>query len=57
MTTERYNYLMWDHFGEPEATLTEQEIKAGWHFCPDWDFLLIGPGDPEMDCCGCGIEV
>jgi hypothetical protein len=28
------------------------------HYCPDWDFLLIGLGDPEMACCTCvdGLE-
>lgn len=23
------------------------------HTCPDWDFLFIRPGDPEMECCTC----
>lgn len=23
------------------------------HKCPDWDYLLIKPGDPEMHCCWC----
>jgi hypothetical protein len=23
------------------------------HHCPDWDFMFICPGDPEMDCCTC----
>lgn len=23
------------------------------HHCPDWDFLFIRPGDPEMECCLC----
>lgn len=23
------------------------------HHCPDWDFDLIRPGDPEMECCTC----
>lgn len=23
------------------------------HHCPDWDFLFIRPGDPEMECCVC----
>ena len=24
------------------------------HLCPDWDFMLLVPGSPEMDCCTCG---
>lgn len=27
---------------------------AAGHHCPDWDFLFIRPGDPEMECCLCG---
>jgi hypothetical protein len=23
------------------------------HYCPDWDYLLIGPGMPEMEACLC----
>ena len=23
------------------------------HACPDWDYLVIGPGDPEMAGCTC----
>lgn len=23
------------------------------HGCPDWDFMWIKPGDPEMECCTC----
>lgn len=26
------------------------------HHCPDWDFLFIRPGDPEMECCICSPE-
>lgn len=37
------------------ACLTEQEIIEGWHFCPDWDYLLIGPMTPEMEACTCHI--
>jgi hypothetical protein len=27
------------------------------HFCPGRDFLLIKPGDPEMDSCTCRTEL
>ena len=26
------------------------------HECPDWDFLEIEEGDPEMQCCSCEFE-
>lgn len=25
------------------------------HFCPDWDFLLLTDGDPDLECCTCGF--
>ena len=33
--------------------LTPEEIAAGWHFCIDWDGLLIGPGMGELESCHC----
>lgn len=38
------------------AKLTEQEIQNGWHFCPDWDYMVIGPESPEIKCCLCGTN-
>lgn len=35
--------------------LTKEEIEAGWHFCPDWDYLAITPDCPEWEDCGCSI--
>lgn len=26
------------------------------HFCPDWDYLWIEPGDAEYECCVCARE-
>jgi len=49
MTDERYNELM----DNPEGVLTEEELKLGWHWCYDWDGLLVGPGSPEKQCCTC----
>jgi hypothetical protein len=32
--------------------LTKEEYNAGWHFCCEWDGMLIGPGMPEFEeCC------
>jgi len=35
MTPERHREL-----STTEALLTTEEIKFGWHFCPDWDYAL-----------------
>jgi hypothetical protein len=52
MTKKRYNEL-WD---DPEKFLTNDEIEEGWHFCGEWDGMLVGPKMPETEfcnkCCG-----
>jgi len=30
--------------------LTPEEISEGWHFCWDYDGLLVGPGMAEGTC-------
>lgn len=52
MTDERYLKLSLDY----EDELTEEEIMQGWHWCQDWDFMLLGPGMPEMSGCNCFKE-
>lgn len=37
------------------AELTEEEFNHGWHFCPDLDELLVGPGNPEAFVCNCSL--
>lgn len=49
MTDERWEDLMC----YLTAELTDDEIAAGWHFCPDSDDLLVGPGMDEIECCHC----
>ena len=51
MTMARLDKLERDR----NATLTGEEMQKGYHFCPDWDFMLIGPDSPEKDGCLCGI--
>ena len=56
MTEERYDMLMW--WGSPDNTkeipqLSDDEIADGWHFCHDWDGLLIHPECPEYESCAC----
>ena len=37
-----------------EAKLTQEELKQGWHFCPDWDYMLINIyTNPEREGCTC----
>lgn len=47
MTTGRWGELMRDDSLE----LTPEEIKAGWHFCVEFDGLLVGPGMDELQFC------
>ena len=49
MAPERYHILDTDM----NAELTPEETKAGWHFCPDWDYLLIHNLDDEINGCCC----
>lgn len=39
----------------PEAKLTDEEMDGGWHFCPDWDGMMVGPTMIEFDCCCCEL--
>lgn len=55
MTNARYRALMED----PVEKLTDEEIAEGWHYCMEWDFLLVYPkmkeewGDNQTKCrCG-----
>lgn len=49
MTDERWIKLMQDD----NTNLTKEEIDTGWHFCWEFDGLLIGPGMEEMKFCKC----
>jgi hypothetical protein len=41
----------------PDAYLTDAELAEGWHFCYDWNGMLIGPGMIEFDdCCTCEVR-
>lgn len=33
--------------------LNAAEIIDGWHFCWEWDGLLIHPSHPEAETCQC----
>lgn len=49
MTDERYNQLTRNY----SLKLTQEELEEGWHFCREYDELLIGPGMEEQACCLC----
>lgn len=46
MTKERYNKL-----DSGEGNLTHEELKEGWHFCPEWDFMLLSNKHSAEECC------
>jgi hypothetical protein len=57
MTPSRYQELM-ENDGFPaddsaRKELTAEEIAAGWHWCLDFDGLLVGPGMGELEHCTC----
>lgn len=51
MTKERWEEL------ERDVTLglTPNEVAEGWHFCHDFDGLLVGPGMFERQFCTCDL--
>jgi hypothetical protein len=49
MTKKRYNLLM----KNDDEPLTQKEQREGWHFCWDWDGLLISPDMGEFKFCTC----
>jgi len=49
MTPERYRELN----GPVSIDLTAAEMRQGYHFCPDWDFMLIRLGAPGGEPCYC----
>lgn len=48
MIAERWRAIQRD-----DLELTPEEIAEGWHFCHEYDGLLVGPGMSELDCCRC----
>lgn len=48
MSNDRWQALM-----QGIGDLTDEEIAEGWHYCWDWDGLLIHPDMPEAESCAC----
>ena len=51
MTNERYIELELNQ----EAKLTSEEINDGYHWCVDWDGMLVGADMDAIDGCTCNI--
>lgn len=49
MTAQRWKDLMWSD----DLKLTEPELAEGWHWCPEFDGLLVGPGMGALRACPC----
>ena len=49
MNHERWIELMNDQL----ARLSAADMDAGWHWCYEWDGLLVGPGMEELEACCC----
>lgn len=49
MTPERHRELE----GNLQLRLTPEEVAEGWHFCVEWDGMLIHKDWPEAECCTC----
>lgn len=44
----------WEEVNRDDSLLlSEKEIAAGWHFCLEFDGLLVGPGMTEVLFCDC----
>jgi hypothetical protein len=49
MTPQRYKHL--EKYGDPLLT---DEVREGWHYCGDWDGMLIHISWTEYEACTCG---
>ena len=54
MTQARFDFLM-QPFDDEDfiVMLTAEELKNGWHWCDEWDGLLIHTDDVEFEHCNC----
>ena len=51
MDIERYKEIQ-----NMQSGLTKKEIKEGWHFCLEWDDMLVHPEWEEAKICGCEVR-
>lgn len=52
LTISRFHELESDYM----LSLTPEEVAEGWHFCDDWDGLLVHPTMIEAESCYCFRE-
>lgn len=43
----------WREIELGQKNLTPEEIEEGWHFCPDWDEMLICKYQKKGEYCTC----
>lgn len=59
MTKKRWTQLM-NEPDDEKARLSPDEVSAGWHWCWEYDGLLVGPDMPEWGKnkgrCICGFK-
>ena len=53
MTQERFDFLMQPFEDNYNVMLTAEELTNGWHWCANWDSLLIHVDDIEFKHCTC----
>jgi hypothetical protein len=53
MTQERWLELMKPVGVNEDMMLTAEELADGWHWCDEWDSLLIHVDDREFEHCKC----
>jgi hypothetical protein len=51
MSDDRYQELM-----ETDGTLSAEEIADGWHWCEEFDGMLVGPGMWGVAECECNAK-
>ncbi len=48
------NNERWKELSESSTLpLLPSEIELGWHWCHEFEGLLVGPGSHELHCCHC----
>jgi hypothetical protein len=51
MTKERWMELQ--NSRDPNIAISDAELALGWHWCNEFDGLLVGPGMGELRFCKC----
>jgi hypothetical protein len=51
MTRERWTYLQESR--DPHVCISDEELAEGWHWCNEFDGLLVGPEMGELRFCKC----